>query len=376
MKRVFYFTAMLFCCSSFQVKGQNADYQNIINQFGDQLEKDVAEDRLGSISAAVVINGKLVWSKAFGYADPVNKIPADTSTIYRIASVSKTFTVFLMMQMAEAGYFNLDDPIEGFVPEIRGIKGYSDADKITFRQLASHTAGLQKEPGLKNAAVGPVEGWEDKLLMAIPATKLLAKPGSKFHYSNIGISILGLAISRAVREPFTDLIKRNILAPLCMENSFYKLPVTDSGRLSLGVYGNRLNKRSIRIPYSERTGRGYKVPAGGVLSTPNDLTKFMLAVMGKSEKKIINDESLLLMETLVSQEKSDLYYGLGLYINKTDSLTIIGHGGRAWGYRALFCFDPVNNNGLVLMRNYDKGKINFDFSAASILNQLARKNKQ
>ena len=76
-------------------------------------------------------------------ADPVNKVYADISTIYWIASVSTTFTVFLMMQMIEAGYFRLDDPIEEFVSEIKEIKNYSDSAKSTFRQLARQPSGYR-----------------------------------------------------------------------------------------------------------------------------------------------------------------------------------------------------------------------------------------
>jgi CubicO group peptidase (beta-lactamase class C family) len=115
------------------------------------------------------------------------------------------------------------------------------------------------------------------------------------------------------------------------------------------------------------------VPAGGLLSTPNDLAKFMLAIMGKSENKIISNENLNLMQTAITQSAPNIFYGLGLFINKTDSLTIIGHGGRLPGYSSLFCFDTLNNNGVVLLRNYNKGKTNLDLCAITLLHQLALK---
>jgi CubicO group peptidase (beta-lactamase class C family) len=373
MRKLILITALFIYYSSFYAKSQDSDNQILISQFENQLASDVKEDNAGSISAAIVINNKLVWSKAFGFADPVKKVYADTSTIYRIASASKTFTVFLMMQMIEAGYFKLDDPIEKFVPEIKEIKGYSASTIITFRQLASHTAGLPKEPKLRNAALGPTEEWENKLLLSIPTISFIEKPGIKHNYSNIGIAILGLAISRAANKPFIDMIFENILLPLNLNNSFYKVPVADSNRLSLGIYGSRFNKRNIRIANAERNGRGYKVPAGGLLTTPTDLGNFMLALMGKSEKKVITDESLRLMQTPIVKSDFDSYYGLGLFISKTDSLTIIGHGGKALGYSSLFCFDKFHNNGVVLMRNYNTGKTNLDTCAVTLLRQLALK---
>jgi CubicO group peptidase (beta-lactamase class C family) len=227
MKKLIFLTALIIYFSSFYAKSQNSNSQILINQFENQLARDVNEDNIGSISAAIIINNKLVWSKAFGFADPMNKVYADTSTIYRIASISKSFTAFLMMQMIEAGYFKLDDPIENFVPEIKKIKGYSDATKITFRQLASHTSGLDREPKLRIANLGPIEEWESKILLSIPTTSLKAKPGMKYIYSNIGFAILGLAISRAAKEPFIDMMFENILVPLDLHNSFYTVPIAD-----------------------------------------------------------------------------------------------------------------------------------------------------
>jgi CubicO group peptidase (beta-lactamase class C family) len=373
MKKLFFLTVLAIYFSSFYAKSQNPNSQLLINQFENQLARDVNEDNLGSISAAIIINKKLVWLKAFGFADPVKKVYADTSTIYRIASVSKSFTAFLMMQMIEAGYFKLDDPIENFVPEIIKIKGYSEDAKITFRQLASHTSGLDRESKLGNPNLGTLEEWESKILLSIPTTSLIAKPGTKYNYSNIGYAILGLAISRATQEPFIDKMFENILIPLNLNNSYYTVPIADTSRLSLGVNGSRLNKRNIKISYLERKERNYKVPAGGLLSTPNDLVKFMLVIMGKSENNIISAESLNLMQTAITQSDHNIFYGLGLFINKTDSMTIIGHGGRLPGYSSLFCFDTLNNNGVVLLRNYNKGKTNLDLCAITLLHQLAQK---
>lgn len=371
MKKLVFITLICICHSSYYTTAQNIDSLGLISQFENQLAADVEEDQVGSISSAIIINNRIVWSKAFGYADPVNKICADTSTLYRIASVSKTFTVFLMMQMIEAGYFKLDDPVDVLVPEIKKIKGYSDSDRITFRQLASHTSGLDKGPGLKNATIGPPEEWENKTILSIPTTRLISKPGLKYIYSNIGISIIGLAISRATEQPFIDLVKENILIPLNMNSTFYKVPIAETGRLSVGVNGGRLNKINIKKSDRERQGRGYKVPAGGLITTPGDLAKFILALMGKSDNEILGKESLRLMQTPVVQVDSQNFYGLGLFISRKDSFTLIGHGGTTSGYNSLFACDTLNNNGVVLLRSYNKGKTNLDLCATTLLTELS-----
>jgi len=359
------------CHPSYYTAAQEIDNLRLISQFENQLAADVGEDQVGSISTAIIINNRIAWSKAFGYADPVNKIFADTSTLYRIASVSKTFTVLLMMQMIEKGHFKLDDPADVLVPEIRKIKGYSDSDRITFRQLASHTSGLDKGPRLKNATTGPPGEWEKKTILSIPTTRLKSKPGLKYIYSNIGISIIGLAISRAAGRPFTDLVKENILIPLNMNNTFYKVPVSETARLSAGVNGGRLSKRNINKSYRETQGRGYKVPAAGLITTPGDLAIFILALMGESENEILGKESLRLMQSPVVQIDSHNFYGLGLFITRKDSFTLIGHGGSTSGYNSLFACDTLNHNGVVLLRSYNKGKTNLDLCATTLLTELS-----
>ncbi|MFB6320640.1 serine hydrolase domain-containing protein [Saccharicrinis sp. FJH54] len=371
-ERIF-FIFLLLHYSFYSGIAQKTNSCSLINKFENQLANDVKDDQVGSISASIILDNKTVWSKAFGYADPMKQFDADTSTLYRVASVSKTFTVLLMMKMIEEGYFKLDDPVDIFVPEIKKIRGYSESNRITFKQLASHTSGLDREPKLRNADLGQPEFWENQTILSIPTIKLISEPGLKYNYSNIGISIIGLAISRAAKKPFIDLIVDKILIPLNMKNTFYRVPEKERNKMSIGVYGSRLTKRNIKIANRELQGRGYKVPAAGLITTSTDLTRFVISLMGRSESKILSNESLKLMQTPVIQIDSGVYYGLGLFITKNENHIIIGHGGTTRGFCSLFAFDPTNNNGVVLLRNYNKGKMNFDTSATLLLNELAFK---
>src|SRR5690242_10731476 len=118
----------------------------IIDAFENQLEKDVQDDNInGSISAAIVRKNEIIWSKTFGPSNIKGYSVADANTIYRIGSVTKSFTAFLMVLLVQDGILELDSCVENYLPEIRGVEGYSDATRITFRQLASHTAGLIRE---------------------------------------------------------------------------------------------------------------------------------------------------------------------------------------------------------------------------------------
>ncbi|MFQ6046655.1 MAG: serine hydrolase domain-containing protein, partial [Gemmatimonadales bacterium] len=246
-----------------------------VERFAGQLESDVQQDGIGGITAGVVMGDRLVWAKGFGWADPVKGVPAQAETIYRTGSISKSFTAVLLMKLVERGVLALDDPVERYVPEIAGLAELpDDAPAITFRHLASHTAGLIREPLLANAAVGPIERWEEKILASIPNTAYQAPPGEEYSYSNIGFGILGLAVSRAAGKPFMDLMREMVFDPLEMSSSFFVLTPAFSERMSVGhANWGEAGEGAVNteLPEREHDGRGYKVPNGGIYSTVRDL---------------------------------------------------------------------------------------------------------
>jgi CubicO group peptidase (beta-lactamase class C family) len=315
---------------------------SIINDYKSQLMKYMQDDTMASLSYAILIDGKVVLSEAIGYADYQNKIKADTNTIYRIGSITKPITAFLMMQMAEKGYFTLDDKVEDYLPEVKNLIGYSDSTAITFKQLARHRSGLPSDPGLEGAAIGPIEHWEDKVIEAIPTTSFISKPDEKFSYSNFGFGILGVAISRAVGKSFIELVQENIFIPLKMNSTFFIIPEDKWSRLATGTMKKGYEQYK-DVPLIEQKGRGYKVPVGGLYSTPNDYAKFMQALMGMSEIKTVSDDNCKLIKTI----------GIGVRVaDFHNDFVLIGVEGTNVGYTTAFSFDRKTNNGVILMRNY------------------------
>ena len=338
---------------------KHSPFQAALARFEGTLAGDVAADGVGAISAGVVVGEEVIWAKGFGWADVGKSIPADEKTIYRTGSISKSFTAVLMMQMVERDFIYLDDPVIHYFSEIDGLKEKPGASlPITFRQLASHTSGLEREPRLKGAAEGPVGFWEEKILTSIPQTFYLAKPGEKYSYSNIGYGILGLAVSEAVGQSFMELIKQNIFVPLGMDSSFFILTSEHLPHLSMGYALSRDGSVNADNPAREHAGRGYKVPNGGIYSTVGDLAKFIAALTGASSRKIFSEETR--QEILKRQTPEEgAGYGLGFSIQTDDDgFTSYGHGGSVAGYNAGIVFDPQTDIGVVILRNYSRGRTN------------------
>lgn len=337
----------------------------IINQFKAQLLADVQRDNVhGSISIAIIKDNHIIWADAVGYASSEKDTPADTTTIYRIGSITKTFTATLLMQLVQEGKIKLDDQVENYLPEIKKLSGYADAGKITFRQLASHTSGLKREPDVSGANSGLLEHWESKLLSCIPNSSFNSKPGEQFLYSNIGYAILGLALSRAAGVPYMQMVQQRILDPLHMSDTFFALPNNKRARLAEGME-NEKGTINTNLPLQELKGRGYRVPNGGIFSTPTDLAKFVISMIGKPA--LLSDKSFAEMQEIPQGGKN---YGLGLMITNSRVINAIGHNGSVPGYTSRFAIEKNSGYAVILMRNYNVGVTNLDLAALGLLKQL------
>ncbi len=345
--------------------------REFIESFYNGIARDVEADNVGGMAVAVILGNEVVSAKAFGWADREKKIPADVETVYRIGSISKSFTAVALAQLAESGGLDLDAPVEKYLPEIKNLDGYTAYPPITFRQLASHTAGLIREPKLENAAAGPIAEWEKKILASIPTTSYSHRPGEKYQYSNIGFGILGLAISRAAQKPFMELMHELIFAPLKMKHSAFIATPQMEKPLAVG-YANRVDGTiDAELPAREHAGRGYKVPNGGIYTTVGDLARFIASQTGASPVQILSEKSRQEMQRIQTPESETRGYGLGFFIETgEDGIKTVGHGGSVAGYNVYHAFAPESQIGVILFRNYNRGKTNLQEKGIAWLRQI------
>jgi CubicO group peptidase (beta-lactamase class C family) len=355
-----------------QILAPRPSWDAFLQRFGATLQADVAADDVGGIAAGVVVDGDLVWARAFGWADRDRHVPMGTASISRIGSISKTVTATLMMRLVDQGVLSLDDPVSRYLPEIREIADpRPGAPPVTFRLLASHTAGLIREPELEGAASGPISGWEQKILASIPKTRFDSVPGMRYQYSNIGFGILGLALSRAAGRPFIDLVEDEVFRPLGMTASTFVVDSTLAPRLAAGYANRRDGTIDSEVPAREHAGRGYKVPNGGVYTTLEDLGRLMGALSGEPGLRILSDASRREMLRVQTPEDPRRGYGLGLFVEMDPAgREIAGHGGSVAGYTAYIAFDPDARIGVVLLRNYQQGATNLGRAAEDLVAQL------
>jgi CubicO group peptidase (beta-lactamase class C family) len=344
-----------------------------VDGFAARLRADVAADNVGGITAAVVQGDSIVWAQGFGWADRDARKPAGPQTIYRIGSISKSFTAVALAQLAARGVVDLDAPAARYFADIdRFANPRAGAKPVTLRHLATHTAGIIREPRLAGAASGPIAEWENRIVASIPTTSFDTVPGARYAYSNIGYGVLGLTISRAARVPFMTLVEENIFKPLRMQSSTFVITPALAPQLSVG-YANSGSNIDAESPKREHDGRGYKVPNGGIYSTVGDLARFIGAMSGARGDEMLDAKWRSEMMRVQTPENPRNGYGLGFQIRVTDDgRRLVAHGGSVAGYTAHIVFDPDARLGVILLRNYNTGQTNLGNVATSLLTELVR----
>jgi len=219
------------------------------------LQKSVKEENVPGVVALIARNGKIVYHKAYGQADETGRI-LKKDDIFRIASQTKAITSTAVMMLWEEGHFDLDDPIEKYIPEFKDaviLDSLMEADtsylttpaetKITIRHLLTHTSGLgygviDGDPRIKKiyAKAGVTDLYTTKDISIEQSVKKLAKlplhhePGSKWTYSE-GLDVLGYFIEIISGMPFDQFLATRIFEPLGMQDTYFYLPKEKADRL-------------------------------------------------------------------------------------------------------------------------------------------------
>jgi CubicO group peptidase (beta-lactamase class C family) len=340
------------------------------------VSAEFAKDSIGSITVGVIAGSQLAWTRSVGFADMKARRPANRSTVYRIGSITKPFTAVMLMQLVAAGRIQLSDPVARYLPEVEQIASKPPgASPFTFLQLATMTAGLAREPDQVGPFwTGPVSGWDETLLAALPHTRYTSSPGTEFSYSNVGYAILGAALARAAGEPYTEWQRSRVFRPLGMERTRFEVDPTIASDLAVGYQVDGDGTLDDRTAAREaREGRGYKVPNGAIFTTVDDLARFVAFELGRGPDSVLARS--MLDEAFGGIVATDRFlqtgYGLGYMAMSRDGYSYLGHSGSVAGYRAAMYYDRGMKLGVIVFQNVVGGKQDPDRLAVDILSLLA-----
>jgi CubicO group peptidase (beta-lactamase class C family) len=181
----------------------------------------------------IVIDGKLAHVGVTGYRDVASKSPVDSGTVFRIASMTKSFTALAILKLRDEGKLSLDDLAERWVPELAGLAyPTSDSPRLTIRHLMSHATGFPEDNPWGDQQLAVTDDAMSAMMRGgIPFSNA---PGVAYEYSNYGFAILGRIVTKASGMPYRQYIGENILRPLGMTSTTLEPRNVAPGRLAQG----------------------------------------------------------------------------------------------------------------------------------------------
>lgn len=312
------------------------------------------EHPLAGLAAGVVSDGELSWSVGLGLADAKAGRPVDTSTAFRVGSISKTMTALAVMQLVEEGSIGLDDPVRTHLRSIRLEQRDSSGGPVTVRHLLTHTGGL-----------GELRRWSDLLR---PTIGLAAKPGevpalaryyahglraevaagSKWAYANHGFALLGQIVEDVTGEPFAGRLRTRVFEPLGMLGTDFERSDRVRDRLAVGY----AFKRGAFRPVKDR--EIVVEPAGSVFSSLDDMALYAAAVAGGGANRhgrVVKPETLAAMLAPQWPANGPPAMGLAFMLDRLGPHVAAGHDGGWPGFVSSLLVVPDAELGALAFTN-------------------------
>lgn len=328
-----------------QVAGR--DYEPIA------IEELMRRNNVPAVSIALVRDGRIAWTKAYGVADPVTGRVATPETLFQSASISKPVAAMAALDLVEQGRLDLDKPINEQLTSWRlPDSPAADGEAVTLRRLLTHTAGLTVsgfpgyEPGMPLPSVSQI--LDGTAPANTDPVRIDIKPGSRWRYSGGGITVAQLMMTDVTGEPFPALMDRLVLRPLGMARSTFAqpLPTERGGEAAVAHLGDGKPIEGGYHVYPE-------MAAAGLWTTPSDLARWALALSASfngHEGGVLEPETAAAMLTPAMGD-----WGLGLAVEGEGEWLNFSHGGSNEGYKANLSFYPRKGEGLIVMTNGDRG---------------------
>ncbi len=319
------------------------------------FREGMAGKKIPGAAYAIVEMGEPLQVGTFGTRAKGRNLPVTKDTVFRLASVSKTFSASLVAMLVEEGQLRLDTKVSPFVPTFQ-LKKKGHAERIELSHLLSHTVGLTP-----NSYDNMIEdGWDlPKILPRFKRLSPLCAPGNCYGYQNIAFSLVEPVVEAATHEEFERLMEARILSPLGMETA------------SIGMKGY-LEKEDRAHPHLN-TRRGwyrtkvkpnyYNVaPAAGVNASIQDMVKWVESYLGWYPEVISPGVIDMVTEKRVRTKRElykrqwrpyleDAHYGLGWRIYDFGDHEIVMHAGGVAGFRSIVSFSQEFGVGLVILMN-------------------------
>ncbi|HHU79570.1 MAG TPA: beta-lactamase family protein [Clostridiales bacterium] len=300
--------------------------------------------KIPGCSIALVKDGEIAWTQAYGYADVESGRALTTDTPMSVQSITKSITAWGIMRLAEKGLIDLDAPVSQYLKSWQFPQSDYPTEKITIRQLLSHTSGMPL--GDFNLIYAPDEAMPSSRSVMTREAVPIREAGAGFSYSNAGYNLLEILIEDVTGQSFSEYLRSEVFLPLGMESAAFEI---GKAKTPYPPTGYDLSGKPVPV---------YLYPSkasGGLFATAKDIARF--AAAGLKENLVLKSDSVKQMYQPECY-KIGIYslvfeaYGLGHYIEKLpNSLSSISHGGQGKGIMTHFQSVPETGDAIVILAN-------------------------
>ena len=325
-----------------------------------------------AISAAVAIDGKLVWAGASGWSDIKNEKAVTLDSQFRIGSTSKALTSTVLARMVDQGSINIDKPINTYFPDLPN----GNWQDMTSRQLASHTAGVPHyKENTDNFGLYQTMALQTRYnnvldaLDVFDASELLFEPGEEYSYSSLGTVLLSAVMQKAGNKPFLQLVNENVIKPLNLTSTNAGFLLSGSEHLVNFYWNNKGAQNS--VTQWRDVDLSHRLAGGGFVSTPSDLVKIGSAFLQQEFISAQTQKQFWTPEPLKDGTLPPHNYSVGWRVIKHDvseefkNVTIVNHGGVSRGSQSWLMILPEYQMSVALNINSNT-KVFWDFASVSM----------
>lgn len=353
---------LFYCFSLFSFSNAThaqANYETQLESIDALVEKTLITFDVPGVAIGVVVDGKIIYTKGFGYCDRISKQPVTDHTLFPILSCTKAFTAFIIGELVDEHILHWDDPVVNYLPSFR-LGDEQRTNKITIRDLLAHRSGLARHDILwynSNPGRNDTETASMNFLNRLQYLEPTCPLQEKYIYNNWMYYVAGLIAEKVTATPWEKLLKNRIFSRLGMDQ-------TDC-----------LSEHSYQIttfarPHGERNGNHVSIPffdfsliraAGAIYSNVHDMAKWLQLQLFEGNfqgKEYLRKDTFREMHTLqishsplINGPETSFGYGLGWHIGKYREHMLVDHAGAFDGFYTNVALLPEKNIGIVVLGN-------------------------
>lgn len=324
-----------------------------LEELQQRLKEILAANDVPGAGVALFDRDQVLWAGGVGYADLERKLPVTADTLFRIGSITKSFTAVALLQLVEQGKFKLDARLKDVAPELPVTNPWESEDPVTVAEVMEHSAGFDDMhlPKVYNRD----EPADIPLLTVLqrsgPELQVRWRPGSRVSYSNTGYLVAGYLVQKFSGEPYEQYVTEHVLRPLGMAHASFTLDPATRMDLAQGYGAGAQPVAPLPI---------YLRPAGALAASPTELAHLGIMLLNRGawqRTPLLSAEAVTRMETpattVTSRHGLDFGYGMGDYATYIGGYEFHGHSGGIGGFISRYAYAPDQGVGFVLLLNSD-----------------------